>query len=137
MKCGDCEYKQAAHSMEPAYCKKHKLTIGWQDERVVNCDLGEGRKDDQDKERWDLLPYDALEEVVKRYTHGAKKYAPNNWQNVPDFKARYEAALMRHFAAYKSGERMDPDAPGLTHLSAVAWNALALIWKELEDVRSK
>ena len=37
-----------------------------------------------DKLSWDLLPLDLIEEVVKVYHFGAKKYAPNRWQNLPD-----------------------------------------------------
>lgn len=31
-----------------------------------------------DKLRWDLLPLELIEEVVKVYHFGAKKYAPNS-----------------------------------------------------------
>jgi hypothetical protein len=91
----------------------------------------EGRKFDGDKLRYDLVPMDALDEVVRRFTHGAAKYAPGNWQTVDDAVERYSAALMRHYSAYRQGERMDPEAPGLSHIGAVAWNALALVWFEL------
>jgi hypothetical protein len=88
----------------------------------------EGRKFDTDKLRYDLVPMDALDEVVKRFTHGAKKYAPGNWQTVDNAVERYSAALMRHYSEYRQGERMDPEAPGLSHIGAVAWNALVLVW---------
>jgi hypothetical protein len=92
----------------------------------------EGRKFDGGKLRYDLVPMDALDEVVKRFTHGAAKYAPENWQAVEDAVNRYSAALMRHYSAYRQGERMDPEAPGLSHIGAVAWNALVLVWFELQ-----
>lgn len=87
--------------------------------------------DGVDKLRWELLPVDALTEVVKRYTHGANKYAPNGYVDVDNPIERYYAALMRHLVAWRLGQKYDPDAPDLTHLSAVAWNALTLIWFEL------
>jgi hypothetical protein len=90
-----------------------------------------GKKDDDGKQRWDLVPMDAIAEIVKRYTHGATKYGSNNWQQVDNFKDRYYAALLRHLVAYRNGERMDDD--GLTHISAVAWNALALVWEDLQN----
>lgn len=78
--------------------------------------MKEGVKFDQDKPRMDLIPFEALEEIAKVLTHGAKKYAPDNWKIVPDAIPRYEAALLRHFSAYKKGEMLDPES-GLPHLA--------------------
>jgi hypothetical protein len=95
----------------------------------MNCETGkEGRKFDGDKLRYDLVPMDALDEVVKRFTHGAAKYAPENWKKVDGAVERYSAALMRHYSAYRQGERSDPEASGLSHIGAVAWNAFVLVW---------
>ena len=41
-----------------------------------------GRKDDDGKLRYDLIPPLALEEVVRVLTFGAEKYGPNNWRAV-------------------------------------------------------
>ena len=90
-----------------------------------------GRKDDQDKLRWDLLPWEAVEEVVKVLTFGAKKYAPFNWQRVEDSRERYFAALQRHIIAWWRGERVDPDT-GLNPLAHVICCALFLLWFDLE-----
>jgi hypothetical protein len=95
----------------------------------------EGRKFDDGKLAYNLLPMEALDEVVRRFTHGAAKYAPGNWQNVADAVERYSAALMRHYSAYRQGERMDPEAPGLSHIGAVAWNALILLWFDIHGYR--
>ena len=75
-----------------------------------------GRKDDSGKARFDLIPFGPLEDIAKVLTFGAKKYAPNNWQVVQDGKERYEAAMLRHIAAYKQGELNDPET-GLPHLA--------------------
>ena len=90
-----------------------------------------GRKDDLGKLRYDLLPPNALREVAKVLTHGAAKYAPYNWQVVDDAKARYTAALMRHFEAWRDGETFDLDSH-LPHLAHTACNALFLLWFELK-----
>jgi hypothetical protein len=103
--------------------------------QVLRDEPKEGRKYDAGKLRYDLVPWDAFDEIVKRFTHGAKKYAPDNWKKVPDAESRYRAALMRHFSAYCQGERDDPDEAGLSHIGAVAWNALVLIWFEIEKNR--
>jgi hypothetical protein len=86
-----------------------------------------GKKYDGGKLRYDLVPWDAMDEVVKRFTYGAAKYAPDNWKKVPDAEARYKAALMRHFSAYCQDEDWDSDS-GLSHIGAVAWNALVLVY---------
>lgn len=89
----------------------------------------EGMKNDflDDKPRWDLLPLQEIEDLVKVYTAGAKKYAPNNWQKLDNGYQRYKAALFRHLLAYEKGERIDPDTKCM-HLAQVAWNAVAMLW---------
>lgn len=36
------------------------------------------------KPRWDLLPLLLVEKIVEVFSFGAKKYAPNTWQKLPD-----------------------------------------------------
>jgi len=79
----------------------------------------EGRKDDSDKPRWDLLIEGvprALEEVVNVLTYGSRKYADHNWQFVANPQQRYLAAGMRHEAAVSRGEAIDPET-NLHHLA--------------------
>lgn len=92
-------------------------------------EIGPGLKFDNDKLRWDLLPIDCVEDVVKILTFGAKKYSANNWQNVEDGENRYYAALMRHLAASRMGEKTDPES-GLSHLSHAMCNIVFLLWLE-------
>lgn len=77
-------------------------------------------KFDDNKVRYDLLPPEFLEGVAKVLTVGAAKYAPNNWRKNTELW-RYEAAMMRHFEAYRSGEYLDPET-GLPHLHHAATN---------------
>ena len=84
-------------------------------------------KYDEDKVRWDLVPYKELESVAKVMTFGAKKYADNGWKGVS--KERYLAALMRHFVAYMDGEIIDPES-GLPHMAHIRCNALFTEWKD-------
>ncbi len=76
-----------------------------------------GVKLDAEKDRWDLLPIVAVQDVVKVLGFGARKYAPENWRKVPDARARYYSAAMRHLAAWRSGETLDPESqlPHLAH----------------------
>lgn len=84
-----------------------------------------GVKDDQGKLMWNLLPWKAVEGMVKVLTFGAKKYTPNGWRSVPNAKDRYTAAMLRHVAAMQSGQVNDPES-GLRHIDHVLTNAAFL-----------
>lgn len=85
----------------------------------------EGRKDDSGKLRFDLVPPDALAELVRVYTVGAAKYAPRNWEQGISF-GRVFAALMRHAWAWWRGEENDPE-DGISHMAHAAWNCMTLL----------
>ena len=89
----------------------------------------ESKKNDflDDKLRWDLLPLEEIEEIVKVYTAGSKKYGENTWQNLPNGLQRYKAAMLRHLVAFEKGEEDDKET-GCKHLAQVAWNAIAMLW---------
>jgi len=95
----------------------------------------EGVKSDMNKPRMELLPMDALIEVSKVLTHGAKKYAPNNWKFVENAKDRYTGALLRHLASWREGEAIDKESgeDKLLHIAQVACNSLFLVWFELNE----
>lgn len=84
------------------------------------------------KQRWDLLPLQTLEEVVKVYTAGAEKYGANTWQNLPDGYQRYKAALFRHLLEFEKGNEIDAET-GCHHLAQVCWNALAMLHITLNE----
>ena len=69
-----------------------------------------GRKYDTGKLDWTLLPWDALEPVVRVLAYGAQKYGErDNWRKVDGAYARYRAAAMRHLVADMNGEERDPE----------------------------
>ncbi|WWO60245.1 hypothetical protein [Xanthomonas phage SB3] len=79
---------------------------------------GTGMKFDGDKLRMDLLIMgmpEALEGVADVLTFGARKYAADSWQHVPDGLRRYEGAAMRHKSARLKGEWLDPES-GKPHI---------------------
>lgn len=93
---------------------------------------GEGRKDDAGKLRYDLLPVEPLREVVRVLTHGARHYAPNNWQLVPEWKWRYTRAAMSHIEKWRGGETNDAESGwGTHHLAHAVCCLLFLLWFEL------
>lgn len=76
----------------------------------------EGRKDDQGKRRYGLIPHGALGALADVLTFGAKKYAPENWRKVANWRERYYDATIRHLEAWRAGEYLDPET-GLPHLA--------------------
>lgn len=85
----------------------------------------EGNKNDQGKLRYDLIPVGPLRKLAEVYTIGCKKYEDRNWEKGILY-SRIIGALMRHFEAWRDGERVDPEN-GQHHLSSVAWCAFALM----------
>ena len=77
------------------------------------------------------MAWSAVEKIVEVYNFGLEKYGENTWQKVDKFQARYSAAAARHLAAHMKGEKVDEESK-LLHLSHLAWNAIALIWFELQ-----
>jgi len=100
-----------------------------------NEDTNLGKKFDTDKLRYDLIPPETIEELAKVLTHGAKKYAPDNWKNVEPFNDRYYSALMRHLEAWRKGEMIDPES-GLNHLSHALTNVTFLLWKSQKQQKN-
>ena len=87
--------------------------------------VAEFLKFDGDKLRYDLVPPSLIKAVADVFTYGARKYKPNNWKNVDD-PERYIAAAMRHWEAYRSGEKCDEES-GKPHLGHLATNIAMLI----------
>jgi hypothetical protein len=102
-------------------------------------------------QRYDQIPAGPLAELAARYGIGSLKYPQrnglDNWRNGYPWSYSYRA-LLGHANDFWRGEDVDPNAylgtfpdessydddgprPGVTHLAAVAWHALALLeWAE-------
>jgi hypothetical protein len=96
----------------------------------------QGMRFNTGKLRYDLLPPEGLEELVKVYTMGAEKYAPRNWEKGISVTGCF-ASIMRHSFAWLRGETRDPES-GLHHMGHVAWNAIAIVtfyYRKMEDDR--
>lgn len=87
----------------------------------------EGVKFDEGKPRWDLLPFDALDEVAEVLRYGANKYAPRNWEKGMAW-GRLLGAAMRHLAAWARGNYRDSESqlPHLAHAACCVLMLLAL-----------
>lgn len=88
-----------------------------------------GMKDDIGKPRMDLVEPLWQLDLGKLAAFGAAKYEPEGWKKLDP--ADMYAALQRHALAARSGETHDPET-GLSHWTAVAFNAMALWYFESE-----
>ena len=75
----------------------------------------------------------ALKAVAEVGTFGANKYERHSWSTVKNGYQRYEDAFHRHMLAHYGGERFDEETK-LMHLAHMAWNILALLQMELNNV---
>lgn len=92
----------------------------------LECANNEGTKHDNDKNRLDLLPFDALLLVGEVLTFAAKtKYADRNWENGINYDRLFGAA-QRHLYAWHIDKTPDPES-GLSHLAHAACCILFLL----------
>ena len=98
---------------------------------VVKVDGG-GKKFDDGKARYELMPPEALEALAQLYTAGAQKYGDRNWERGMSW-GRLFGALMRHAWLWFRGESYDPETKA-HHMIAVAWNAVGLYVFETRKV---
>jgi len=89
-----------------------------------------GKKYDQGKPRYSLLPPNALEEVVKVLTFGSNKYEDFNWMNLDNPNDRFFSAASRHMWAWQKGEKLDSET-GYNHLASAITNLMFILELEL------
>lgn len=98
-----------------------------------NTDMSKGGvKIDTNKLRYDLLPWDAVSEIVKVHNHGAAKYEDRNWEGGMHY-SRMWAAAIRHLVQFWSGEELDSKS-GLPHLAHAGCMVLFLLSHTLRDI---
>lgn len=78
-------------------------------------DKAKGKKFDEGKLDWTLLPFKAVDQVVRVLMHGAEKYGRDNWRKGMDWSRLIDATL-RHVTAFNSGETRDQES-GCHHLA--------------------
>ena len=67
----------------------------------------------------ELLPPHSLTETAWVHGLGAAKYGRYNWRSNQVAASTYVSAIMRHLAAWHSGEDLDPES-GRSHLAHIA-----------------
>lgn len=97
-----------------------------------------GVKHDQDKLPWELVPWDALREVVSVLRFGKQKYSARNWENGIVYSRLYAAAIRHLSSWFQDGEDKDPET-GISHLAHAACCTLFMLafhvrgMKEVDD----
>lgn len=94
-----------------------------------------GVKKDEGKPRFDLIPWDAVEQVARVMTLGAAKYGDRNWENGLSH-GRLLAAAFRHLTAYwlhKEEADLDPEFK-THHLANAACCVLMLLSSILRNL---
>jgi hypothetical protein len=86
--------------------------------------------------RYDLIPTEPLRRLGMRYTEGAQKYAPRNWEKGMPWAETFNH-LQEHLNKWKNG-----DEPTDDHLAAAAWGVFALMefqrtHTELDDIHTE
>lgn len=84
-----------------------------------------GRKDDTNKLRMDLIPYAAFISMAEVLGFGCKKYEEHNWRKGIKHSRLY-AATLRHLTAYWAGETLDKES-GLNHLGHAMVNIAMIL----------
>ena len=73
-----------------------------------------GKKYDQGKRDFTLLPWEGVEKVVEVLEFGAGKYGRDNWRKLENGQQRNLAAAQRHLVAMMQGKETDKES-GLSH----------------------
>ena len=91
-----------------------------------------GKKYDENKPMWHLLPWEVIEEVVKVLTFGANTYGENDWQafvSRDKNEMRYFSAAVRHLCQWKKGKIFD-DETKYHHLCHAICCLFFIVWKD-------
>ena len=105
----------------------------------------QGSKYDKDKLRFDILPAEALIEIIKVVTYGENKYPSLmgedgklilNWKKLDNAQERFFSAGQRHIYADRLGEDTD-DESGLWHLAHACSNLIFKLQLKIEEQNRK
>jgi len=87
----------------------------------------------ENKIRYDLVAPWGMEQIAKVYTYGTIKYDDDNWWKGLKWKKDVLGCIFRHVWKWVRGEKLD-DESGLHHLAHAAWNCIALMEYERNEI---
>lgn len=85
-----------------------------------------GSRSNAGKEPWRLLPFDALNQVVRVLQYGTRKYAARNWEQGLSW-AECGDSMQRHWHRWFQLREDFDDESGLPHLAHIACNAVFML----------
>lgn len=100
----------------PVDTKTEYVTIG----DVNSSEKGSGARYNGGKPDYSLLPLVTLEDEIRVWEYGRRKYAAWNWAKGMPWSVPF-SCLMRHIAAWQVGEELDSES-GLPHLAHAQCN---------------
>lgn len=89
-----------------------------------------GVKKDMGKLRWSLLPWDAVEEVVRVLMFGAEKYADRNWEKGMEYGRLFDADMRHKIDWWQKGKDKAEDS-NIHHIAHAVCDGLFLLAYEL------
>lgn len=126
--CGVCESEAACRRSASSSREGTKAA----EPVVAEKFIPGGRKADNGKDPWHLLPTDAVRAIVKVLAFGASKYGDRNWEKGMAW-SRCHAALLRHMMSWWEGEGLDEET-GFSHLWHAGCCILFLIAYEIRGI---
>jgi hypothetical protein len=92
-------------------------------------------KYDEGKPNIALIPPEALLDIAKVFTFGAKKYGANNWRidGAHTSWSRTYGSIQRHLTSWLAGEDVDPES-GESHLTHAATQIMILMTYQSDGV---
>lgn len=97
--------------------------------------MSDGKKFDQGKLDWSVMPLSFVKHLVPVFMLGEHRYGFENWmKDFDNEERRFVAAMKRHL------EEVEEHGPlavneqdgGVYHAAQIAWNALRLLWGALK-----
>lgn len=133
-KCVCCgEYVPEGRQVCPT-CDNTYVSLKDSGERTL-FNTGAVRDMHQGKERYDLLPWEAIHELARHCEEGAIKYGERNCEKGIPIHSLIDSAI-RHLSCYLRGLKDEP------HLRAAMWNIAFAIYMEqkhpeLQDIPAR
>ncbi len=133
MKCSRCGHEGSEDEFFPCsdanefLCKVCVIT----EEAMYEAKKEVGKKNDQNKLRFDLVPTELTTLDAAVFTLGSEKYGDHNWKGGLAYH-RILRAAQHHINARLMGERVDPESK-LPHLAHARWNVGALLYYDLYE----
>lgn len=83
------------------------------------------------------IPHRVLDALGRVFEYGARKHSPYGWINVPGYRLHFGMKMLRHGAAYFSGELVDPET-GESHMAHLLADGMMILDRDLrQDERDR